>query len=397
MRKTLLAGLVVMLALALTAPPASANTLSAGDKQAKFNDWSNLYEQTDGWSAPTAFSAVGPTLGEELRGLFSLTTIHDVNNPAIPEWSASINEERTGVLYDLELVAIHLMGGGALLLDFAPKGRNPLVGTGSPATFGGVLELYSDLTPDLTPNPGNLQPMLKTSLPVGAPYAAPGIPGGAPGSAGPWFWIEGDPPVGHAVGTAPAVWPGGAGADAYPGATDGGNLWLAGVFVDFITAGIPIHPGLDMFPGVAGVDDDGDLVIDNPSELGWAGSDDIVHNAATVWSEVFDLTVGSGSGSGYVHAVGGTLLAALQLNKYGPFMEIELGAHLTFPKPDYGPDGIPGNADDQLIDSPNYHGVGHWQVDSFDPANFGIIPEPASLSLLGLSLLGLAVARWRKK
>jgi hypothetical protein len=41
--------------------------------------------------------------------------------------------------------------------------------------------------------------------------------------------------------------------------------------------------------------------------------------------------------------------------------------------------------------------INGWQVDSDDPAMFGIIPEPTTISLLGLSLLGLAGARRKKK
>ena len=50
---------------------------------------------------------------------------------------------------------------------------------------------------------------------------------------------------------------------------DGGNPAL--------TAGA-WDPGVDAAPGITGVDDDMDGTVDNPSELGWPGSDDVLTN-----------------------------------------------------------------------------------------------------------------------
>ena len=64
-------------------------------------------------------------------------------------------------------------------------------------------------------------------------------------------------------------------------------LWIAGPGVPEVTGlfwgerdtylkqTTTISLGLDGQPGKAGVDDDGNLVIDDVSELGWLGSDDI--------------------------------------------------------------------------------------------------------------------------
>jgi hypothetical protein len=362
MKKLVALMFVALLATTLAAAPARAIELEVGpDMFAKFNDWSNLYQPLVGAPyAPRPLSGQAPALGDELRSILQVTTIQNQDTLEFL-WNAGAGEELTGILYDLELVQIIAIGN-ALLLDFAPLGRNPLTGTGSPAAFGGVLEVYADSPADFTPNPGGLSPKLENLLPLPAPY----IP---PVTSGPYYWTEGA--AGHAAGAA--------GADTYPGTSDG-SLWLAGVFVDYLTAGIPPHPGPDGILGTA---------------------DDVAHHPATVWSEVFDLTTGSGEATGYLHGVGGSFLSSLELNKYGPYMEIELGGHMAFPRAQInpGPDGILGTGDDflELVDVANYAGVGHWQVDSWDPANFGTIPEPATLSLLGVGLVSLVGVGLRRR
>jgi hypothetical protein len=56
----------------------------------------------------------------------------------------------------------------------------------------------------------------------------------------------------------------------------------------------------------------------------------------------------------------------------------------------------PANGD--LTPATGYNGIGYWPVDSEDPVSFAIqvVPEPATLSLLGLGLAGL-LARCRRK
>ncbi|MCA9051456.1 MAG: hypothetical protein KDA89_22110, partial [Planctomycetaceae bacterium] len=45
-----------------------------------------------------------------------------------------------------------------------------------------------------------------------------------------------------------------------------------------------VSTGADGQPGVAGVDDDGDMTTDNNTELGWPGSDDVVNRTFDTWN-----------------------------------------------------------------------------------------------------------------
>ena len=114
------------------------------------------------------------------------------------------------------------------------------------------------------------------------------------------------------------------------------------------------------------------------------------HTAGTVWSETLDLTTGTGSASGYVHIVGGSYAWAIDSGFYGPYMDLTLGAVLYTPKVTF-PGGVL-----TLNDVANYDGLGYWQIDSEDPASFMVIPEPATLSLFGLAILGIGAFRRRK-
>lgn len=310
--------LALLVAAAFVAPPARALTLSTGEYTAKFSDHSNLYYVPDGGGAslPRPLSGVAPTIGDEDRAIFRVTTILDTDTDN-PVFQLNPNEELTGVFYDLGLSAI-----SGNTLDFSPLGRNPVPGAGTtyPAAFGGVLEIYLDTTPDYTADPGGVG-RLDSLLPTPPPIATDGA------GDGPTYWVEGT---------------GGASRDSYPKTTDG-TLWLQVVFVDFATAGIAGHA-----PG-------------------------------TVLSETIDFSTGVGSGTAYGYIVGGTAAAAFQRGLYGPYLDIQFGFDVYTPKYD----------GTNLIDVPNYSGLGYWQVDSQDPAGFGIIPEPATLSLLAMSIFGL--------
>ena len=151
--------------------------------------------------------------------------------------------------------------------------------------------------------------------------------------------------------------------DSFPSATDGG-LWLQAVFVDFATAGIPGHA------------------------------------VGTVFEESLDLTTGVGSASAFGYITGGSAAPSFVKNSYGPFMDVAISMDLRTPRMDLDPllpDGAANPDFGKLVDVPNYSGFGYWQVDSTGDAQFAVIPEPATMGLLGMSLLAGFGLRRRKK
>ncbi len=201
----LLSVLLTIPARAEVIPPVGENTMKLVSVSSHWRDGEAL--------APGA----GLELGDELRAVMSITSLHNPGTDPLAYWSRNASEEITGLVYDLELMSF---GGTGLdsnglpqqgtILYYSPAQRNGLTsrddlyglvsGGGDISSFsgtwGGVSELYYDSSADLNTLMGT----------------------------DPSSWVEGNPS-----------------RDAFPGATDG-NLWLSGVFLELNAMGVESAP-----------------------------------------------------------------------------------------------------------------------------------------------------------
>jgi hypothetical protein len=348
--------------LGLVASPVFAVTLDVGEHAAKITDHSNLFfgdADGDGMLDPVPhMGPAGIIVGAEQRTVFRVTTIYDEQGGI--DFDTSSSSELTGLTYDLELVGVAFLSPTDLVLDFAPMGRNPIpvasdvdgdlatmpidLGTGLPYDIGGVIEIYEDYAKNYTANPGGVVRYDDTTkFPGGT--AAPPVPQD-PGN-GPSFWVEGQ---------LAAV------RDSYTTVSNG-TLWLSMVLLD-----------LDYMVSIG--------QIDAPATP---------YAAGTVLRETLDLSKGEGHGSAYANIVGGSYESNITRGYAGGLADMHILFDLDTPifDPQTG----------LLIDTPNYWGIGQWTIDSEDPIVFAtsIIPEPATLTLLGLGLMGMGGLRMRRK
>ena len=381
MRKTLLLPLAVLLAMAIAAPPASAITLVPGYLEAHIKDAGTLYapgaDQTggatggsDGWPdvwyprpprrlsvaeggvAPDTFldfqtssvlgeaaanAALGgaddPVVGDELRSVYYVDTLHG------PEpWGGGTQYEQFGIPYGEELTG--------LLYDLKLVEVNPLSATFVELYFAplGRNPITSDWDNDMPAGSGGVFELYRDAAPDGTPLTWD--PDGAGGLLGPQQWVEGD-----MDGSGPHI------ADTLEsgavGATDG-TLWMQGVLTP-----------LGLTPG----------------------------GLSYVLKETFDLTAANETGDvlpAYVNITGGSP-EVLSLFERGVFdvppafvgRDVKIDANFVFPfATDY---------------ASSEQSTAGWQIASSDPTRAYILPEPGTVSLLGLSLLGLALRRRRRK
>ncbi len=341
MKKAIFAICIVM----LIAGSANAVTLLAGDFQAHFTDGSALYvPQDEGPAIPRAPLDIDAPGGGAPAGWEDTSATGGEENRAIFSVNQFLQDESpyyavppgelTGLFYDLSLATF--TGdpvGGSATLYFTGTGRNPVTDP-----EGGALAAPAGYG-------GVLEVWYDpTPDPVGDALFDPNSDG-----LGPQAWVENGGPAdaNHLIGGT---------TDGYPtvNIADDSVLWLQAVFVPQLW--------LDL---------DGDGFAETP----------------ILMREIIDLPTFSGSSIlAFLNITGGTAAGMFERNVFGPGNDLSMASTFL----------LPGSLfDNGYWDTPQDHG--NWPILSSDPVRGEIIPEPATLTLLGLGLAGLGLRIRRKK
>jgi len=399
MRK-LFALLALFAVVAVLAPPVRATTiLPVGEYSASETDRSNLFSEANDGDEFLEPEGLGDDVdvGDEQRSIFKVDALNTgfkvveatTGTKTVVEDGGTIDYTSgllTGMLYDLKIDRIIDQSDGSSGATITPpaagtshqytleKGRagRYLSSGGSDGTWtdtiGGPGELVSD---------GPVNGVTYGGILVIYEDPALNLAFDGDGTApdGPWDWREpGDvsglsPHPGAAALSIPGVM---TTADDSPttsdvpgsstGVADSGTAepWLVAVLVDL--ADIPAH---GPFPA-------------NPFGV-----------ADGTYLKEFDFTIDSGlsvdfHGLAFANIIGGTAAHVFDLGNFNVFSADGAVKWLADLRIEFE-----GESAGIL-----YNG---WQIDSDDPTMFGIIPEPATMTLLGLSLVGLAGLRRKKK
>ncbi|MFO7956550.1 MAG: PEP-CTERM sorting domain-containing protein [Candidatus Brocadiia bacterium] len=334
MKKLVLFGLVALVAIGLAAPPASAVTLPPGYLAASAVDQSSLFEYDEDTETWSPIATGSdPAVDQEQRTVFSVDAVN---------------------FGSLETTSL-----------------GPRVAGGSEAVPGYVSNTLAGLVYDLEIiGTEDAEPFDDIAFGPGARYTSTG------GTDGTWTDMNPSPSYGAVAtddgfGGLLVAYEVSADSADFAGAGGGQDDWLEAAHAATADGALTAQDG---FPTISGTEPwliavFGPLNHFNPAVPG-----------ATV---LYERGTDEGwAGVGYAKVIGGTFANMIVQDAFGPWRDLRLDFKVS----------VPFDADGNITLTED-----GWQTLSEDPISLAVIPEPATMSLLGLGLLGLAGVGFRKK